>query len=221
MSEYGFPSIHATLSRYLHLNPSARYVLLRAGVFAFSGEQLADPYASYFNIDEGWTVMPEYEEVAREFLDTLRSQLPFFGGPQSAVLVAFREEAGVRCVLGRSWVDTSGARPTHDFAVVVDGRRHRARVGSVCASLQDVAEDGSLCMVERFSSGKAPGPEVQLHVPRSFQAGQNQLLGINLPGMLSLREPDQEELLAWSLAEYGPLPLGDDLPALRPYRKAA
>ncbi len=191
--------------------------LLCTGTCAFSGERRSPPFAMVMARGSANNVEGSLNPLAEELLRALLLETTFLPGVQKAALVAYRSRMEVHVRLARSWVDASGMQPTHDILVEVRGRRHRARIGSLAASLQEVRQDGSLLHVQGMTSGESPARKARVHAPN--QSMPNVPVCMHIPDYLGLAHPTQADLLAWSEAHYGKLELEADAPA--PYQEFA
>ncbi len=205
------------LRNHIKASPKVDGVLVSPGLFTFTGERKVDAFASVALVDPRLSDEPSLNGLGDDLMRYLTGETDFCPGPQAAVIFAYRDRATVHVRLARSWIDTSEAHRTHDVLVNVGGERHRARIGSLVASIQEVREDGSLVFVQTMETSGVPGRNASVYLPN-----QNMPLNVvcmNIPSWLRIAQPTEEDLLAWSDTHYGPLQLNENV--LVPYSKVA
>ncbi len=201
-------------------------LLVDPGRFDHLGQATGPARVLGFDFDEAPRPVDPAPRLGLRLLSALKADLSFVPGPMAAVLGAYRDGGGIRCLLARSSIDTS-TLPTYDFLVVVGGQRQRARIGSARAEVHEIDAGDYVHLVERMSTAALPGARPQMHMPSCVPPERGSYhVALNFPVLLGLPMPSQESLLAWSLRHYGRLPLAEgqsanplhrDLPPLHPY----
>lgn len=205
-------SVAKTLSGHLEASPDIEDAILSTGTFSFSGDECRTvPYTIVTARTLDVAPRAALDLLAEDLLNALVRETTFRPGAQKAALVAYRSRGEVRIRLARSWIDASGTQPTHDILVAHAYKQHRARIGSLVGSLQEVRADGSLLYVQGMTSGESPARKARLHAPN--QSMPNIPICMHIPEFLGLAHPTQEDLMAWSDAHYGRLELEANAPA--------